>query len=40
MIGERTAEELKINIGTAYPREVEVFMEIRGRNLVTGCQGP
>ncbi|NMB07313.1 MAG: rod shape-determining protein MreB, partial [Tissierellia bacterium] len=36
MIGERTAEELKINIGTAYPREVEVFMEIRGRNLVTG----
>lgn len=36
MIGERTAEELKVNIGTAYPREEEVFMEVRGRNLVTG----
>lgn len=36
MIGERTAEELKINIGTAYPRKEEVSMEIRGRNLVTG----
>ena len=36
MIGERSAEDLKINIGTAYPREKEVFMEIRGRNLLTG----
>lgn len=36
MIGERSAEELKINIGTAYPREQEVFMEVRGRNLLTG----
>ena len=36
MIGERTAEDLKMNIGTAYPRDKEVFMEIRGRNLVTG----
>ena len=36
MIGERTAEELKINIGTAYPRVQEVSMEVRGRNLVTG----
>jgi len=36
MIGLRSAEELKINIGTAYPVEEEQFMEIRGRNLVTG----
>lgn len=36
MIGERTAEELKIQIGTAYPRKEEVFKEIRGRNLITG----
>jgi len=36
MIGERSAEDLKINIGTAYPREKEVSMEVRGRNLVTG----
>jgi len=36
MIGERTAEDLKINIGTVYPRPNEVQMEIRGRNLVTG----
>jgi len=36
MIGERTAEELKINIGTVYPRVQEVTMDIRGRNLVTG----
>ena len=36
MIGERSAEELKINIGTAFPREEEVFMDIRGRDLPTG----
>ena len=36
MIGERTAEELKINIGTAYPRPAEVYMDIRGRNLISG----
>ncbi len=36
MIGERTAEELKMNIGTAYPREKETYMEVRGRNLMTG----
>lgn len=36
MIGERTAEDLKMNIGTAYPRKQEVFMDIRGRNLLTG----
>lgn len=36
MIGERTAEELKINIGSAYKKEIEETMEIRGRDLVTG----
>lgn len=36
LIGEQTAEELKINIGCAYPREEELNMEVRGRNLVTG----
>lgn len=36
MIGERTAEELKIRIGTVFPREKEVYMDIRGRNLVSG----
>lgn len=36
LIGERTAEDLKINIGTAFPRTVPVCMDIRGRNLITG----
>lgn len=36
MIGERTAEELKVNIGTVFPRSQEVSMDIRGRNLVSG----
>lgn len=36
MIGERTAEQLKINIGSAYKREENVNMEIRGRDLITG----
>ena len=35
-IGDRTAEELKINIGTAFPREEEVKMTCSGRDLVTG----
>ena len=36
MIGERTSEELKINIGTVYPRVQEVSMDVRGRNLISG----
>lgn len=36
IIGERSAEDLKINIGCAFPREEEIFMEVRGRNLLTG----
>ncbi|MCL1983644.1 MAG: rod shape-determining protein MreB [Clostridiales bacterium] len=35
-IGERTAEEVKMNIGTAYPRQELIRMECRGRDLVTG----
>ena len=36
LIGERTAEELKINIGTAYARTMSASMDVRGRNLITG----
>ena len=36
LIGERTAEEMKINIGTAYPRKEDVYMDITGRNLISG----
>lgn len=36
MIGERTAEEIKIKIGSAYPLDQEVTMEVRGRDLIAG----
>ena len=36
LIGERTAEEIKIKIGCAYPRDEEVSVEIKGRCLMTG----
>jgi rod shape-determining protein MreB and related proteins len=36
LIGERTAEELKINIGSARPREDQLYMEVTGRNLISG----
>jgi len=36
MIGERSAEKLKVTVGTAYKRDEEVFQEIKGRNLLTG----
>lgn len=36
LIGERTAEELKIEIGTAYPRAKSLKMDCRGRDLITG----
>ena len=36
LIGERTAEDIKIKIGSAFPRAEVVSMDIRGRNLVTG----
>lgn len=36
MIGERTAEEIKISIGSAIPPVIDETMDIRGRDLVTG----
>ncbi len=36
LIGERTAEELKVNIGTASPRPKPIKMDCRGRDLITG----
>src|SRR3989338_812303 len=36
MIGERTAEEIKIRIGSAYPLEEELNMDVRGRDLIAG----
>lgn len=36
LIGERTAEEIKINIGSAYPYEGEGSMNVKGRNLGDG----
>ncbi|HZD60737.1 MAG TPA: rod shape-determining protein [Anaerolineae bacterium] len=36
MIGERTAEEIKIEIGSAYPLGDEEDVEVRGRDLLTG----
>lgn len=35
-IGEQTAEEIKIKVGTALPEKKESFLEIRGRDLVSG----
>ncbi|MBE5802598.1 MAG: rod shape-determining protein [Clostridiales bacterium] len=35
-IGERTAEELKITIGSAIPRTEQVYMDVTGRNMITG----
>jgi rod shape-determining protein MreB len=36
LIGERTAEDVKINIASAYPQREEKNMEVRGRDLITG----
>jgi rod shape-determining protein MreB len=36
MIGERTAEEIKITVGSAFPLEQELSMEVRGRDSVAG----
>ena len=36
MIGERTAEDLKVNIGCVYPKIQDTEMDVRGRDLVTG----
>ncbi|MCM8797165.1 MAG: rod shape-determining protein [Candidatus Omnitrophica bacterium] len=36
MVGERTAEDIKIKIGSAYPLEEELSLEVKGRDLVSG----
>lgn len=36
LIGERTAENVKLEIGSAFPSEKETTMEIKGRNLLNG----
>jgi len=36
MVGERTSEEIKIRIGSAYPLEEELSMDVRGRDLISG----
>ena len=36
LIGERTAEEIKFEIGSAYPLSEELDVEVRGRDLMTG----
>jgi rod shape-determining protein MreB len=36
MVGERTAEEIKIRIGSAFPLEQEMTLEVKGRDLVAG----
>ena len=36
MIGERTAEDLKVNIGCVYPKIQDTEMDVRGRDLISG----
>ena len=36
LVGERTAEQIKIEIGSAYPLDKPLTMEIKGRNLIEG----
>ena len=36
LVGERTAEDLKIRVGCCYPQPTEEYAQVRGRNLVTG----
>lgn len=36
MIGERTAERIKVEIGSAFPEDEEMTMNIKGRDLITG----
>ena len=36
MIGERTAEELKVNVGCVFPKFQDMEMDVRGRDLTTG----
>jgi len=36
LIGERTAEDIKINVGSVFKRDIPAEIEIRGRNLISG----
>lgn len=36
LIGERTCEDVKVSVGSAYPMAQELKMEVKGRDLVTG----
>jgi len=36
MVGERTSEDIKIKIGSAYPQEEEMTLEVKGRDLISG----
>jgi len=36
LVGERTAEEVKIQIGSVFPTEVDESMEVKGRDLIAG----
>ncbi len=36
LIGDRTAEEVKIRMGSAFPQPEEIFLEVKGRDLVSG----
>jgi len=36
LVGERTAEQIKIQVGSAYPLDKPITMEIKGRNLIEG----
>ena len=40
LIGERSAEQIKIEIGSAFPLEKPLTMEIKGRNLIKGYPRP
>ena len=40
LIGQQTAEEVKLEIGSAYPLEEEVQAEIRGRTSCRACPRP
>src|SRR6266481_4286720 len=36
LVGERTAEQIKITLGSAYPLDKPIMMEVKGRNLIEG----
>ena len=36
IIGDRAAEDLKINIGSVYPRSQKLEMDVKGRDVTTG----